>query len=222
MTIVLVYAYLTLKQLETISEWIYRISYIHLLSFFANNYSTPNMPNEIYISDNYHTLPFMYYMMSSSNGSIFRVTGPLCWEFIGPGEFPTQRPVTRSFDVFFHLRLNKRLSKQPWGWWFETPSWSLWRHRNVNAICWIFSVARHGKKIDTEYVIMTVPVRQPYLMSIAKYVKPRQISTSKRNKAKKSLTYILAMLSLHSHAVSWNSDHPRQIVSSDERISMMH
>ena len=27
-----------------------------------------------------------------------------------PGEFPTQRPVTRSFDVFFDLRLNKRLS----------------------------------------------------------------------------------------------------------------
>ena len=27
------------------------------------------------------------------------------------GEFPTQRPVTRSFDVFFDLRLNKRLSK---------------------------------------------------------------------------------------------------------------
>ena len=33
-----------------------------------------------------------------------------------PGEFPTQRPVTRSFDVFFDLRLNKRLSKQWWGW----------------------------------------------------------------------------------------------------------
>ena len=29
------------------------------------------------------------------------------------------------------LRLNKRLSKQPWGWWFETPSWSLWRQCNV-------------------------------------------------------------------------------------------
>ena len=40
----------------------------------------------------------------------FRVTGPLCGEFTGPGEFPTQRPVTRSFDVFFDLRLNKRLS----------------------------------------------------------------------------------------------------------------
>ena len=71
-----------------------------------------------------------YVMMTSSNGNIFRVTGPLCGEFTGPGEFPTQRPVTRSFDVYFDLRLNKRLSKQPWGWWFETPSWSLWRQRN--------------------------------------------------------------------------------------------
>ena len=69
-------------------------------------------------------------MMTSSNGNIFRVTGPLCGEFTGPGEFPTQRPVTRSFDVFFDLRLNKRLSKQPWGWWFETPSCSLWRQCN--------------------------------------------------------------------------------------------
>ena len=41
------------------------------------------------------------------------------------GEFPPQRPVTRSFDVSFDLRLNKRLSKQSWGWRFETPSWSL-------------------------------------------------------------------------------------------------
>ena len=46
------------------------------------------------------------------------------------GEFPAQRPVTRSFDVFFDLRPNKRLSKQSWGWWSETPSSSLWRHRN--------------------------------------------------------------------------------------------
>ena len=46
------------------------------------------------------------------------------------GEFPTQRPVTRSFDASFDLRLNKRLSKQSWGCWFETPSRSLWRHGN--------------------------------------------------------------------------------------------
>ena len=41
--------------------------------------------------------------MTLSNGNIFR----------GPGEFPAQRPVTRSFDVFFDLCPNKRLSKQP-------------------------------------------------------------------------------------------------------------
>ena len=49
------------------------------------------------------------------------------------GEFPTQRPVTRSFDVFFDLRLNERLSKQSWGWLFEAPSRPLWRRSNVNG-----------------------------------------------------------------------------------------
>ena len=81
------------------------------------------------------------YMMTSSNWNIFRVTGPLCGEITGPGEVPAQRPVTRSFDVFFDLRLNKRLRIQPWGWWFETPSWSLWRHRN-EAIKYVAGLMR--------------------------------------------------------------------------------
>ena len=51
-----------------------------------------------------------------------------------PGEFPTQRLVTRSFDVYFDLHPNKRLSKQSWGWWFETLSCPLWHHRNVIII----------------------------------------------------------------------------------------
>ena len=76
-------------------------------------------------------LPSVQLMMTSSNGNIFRVTGPLCVKFTGPGEFPTQRPVTRSFGVFFDLRLNKPLSKQSWGWWFETQSLSSWRHCNA-------------------------------------------------------------------------------------------
>ena len=65
------------------------------------------------------------------------------------GEFPAQRPVTRSFDVFFDLRLNKRLSKQSWGWWSETPWSSLWRHRNDIVftcnpviICQIISISK--------------------------------------------------------------------------------
>ena len=48
-----------------------------------------------------------------------------------PGDFPAQRPVARSFDVFFDLRLNKPLSKQSRGWWFETLSTPLWRLCNV-------------------------------------------------------------------------------------------
>ena len=38
------------------------------------------------------------------------------------GDFPAQRPVTRSFDIFLDLRLIKRLSKHSRGWWFETPT----------------------------------------------------------------------------------------------------
>ena len=70
-------------------------------------------------------------MMTSSNGNIFRVTSPLCGEFTGPGEFPTQRPVTRSFDVFFDLRVNKRLNK-------NREAGDLRRHRghyDVNVMC---------------------------------------------------------------------------------------
>ena len=59
---------------------------------------------------------------------------PRYWPFVGnspiTGEFPAQRPVTRSFDVFFDLRQNKWLSKHLWGWWFETPSRPLRRHCN--------------------------------------------------------------------------------------------
>ena len=51
------------------------------------------------------------------------------------GEFPAQRPVTRSLDIFFDLRLNKRLSKQSWGWWFETLSSPSWRHCNALVPC---------------------------------------------------------------------------------------
>ena len=55
-----------------------------------------------------------------------------------PGEFPAQRPVTRSFDVFFDLHPNKRLSKQWWGCWFDTPSRPLLRHSNVVEYLSIF------------------------------------------------------------------------------------
>ena len=60
--------------------------------------------------------------MTSSNGNNFRVTGRCAGNSPVAGEFPAKMPVTRGFDVFFDLRLNKRFNKQSWGWWFETPS----------------------------------------------------------------------------------------------------
>ena len=76
-----------------------------------------------------------YDMMTSSNGNIFRVSGHLCGEFTGPRWIPRTKASDAELWCFFDLRLNKRLSKQWWGWWFETLSHPLWRHRNdINVI----------------------------------------------------------------------------------------
>ena len=89
-----------------------------------------------------------------------------------PGEFPTQKPVTRSFDVYFDLRPDQRLSKQSLGWWFETLSHSLWRHqKNLSAACdtWktICNVEVVGASNDDRYgtELYCVPhaYRQPKL-----------------------------------------------------------
>ena len=70
------------------------------------------------------------------------------------GELPSQRPVTRSFDVFFDLRLNKRLSKQSWGGWFETPSHSLWRHSNdIRQVISLALGKSHDYDNATEYIL---------------------------------------------------------------------
>ena len=71
-------------------------------------------------------------MMASSNGNIFRVTGHLCGEFTGDRWIPLTKASDAELWCFLDLRLNKRLSKQWWGWWFETPLRSSWCHCNVN------------------------------------------------------------------------------------------
>ena len=62
-------------------------------------------------------------------------TFPRYWHFVrgilqSPVNFSSQRPVTRRFNVFFDVHLNKRLSKQPRYLWFGMPLRSLWRHCN--------------------------------------------------------------------------------------------
>ena len=63
-------------------------------------------------------------MMTSSNGNILRVTGPLCGKFTGPRWIPR----TKASDA------DKRLSKQWWGWWCESQSLSSWRHCNGKSV----------------------------------------------------------------------------------------
>ena len=77
----------------------------------------------------HHTMSPMD-IMTSSNRNILALLAICVGNSLVTGEFPSQRPVTRSFNVFFHLRLNKPLSKQSWCWWFGTPSRSLWCHCN--------------------------------------------------------------------------------------------
>ena len=70
-------------------------------------------------------------MMTSWNGNIFRVTGHLCGEFTGLRWIPRTKASDAELWCFFDVRLIKRLSKHSRGWWFETLSHPLWRHRNV-------------------------------------------------------------------------------------------
>ena len=62
---------------------------------------------------------------------------PCNWPFVRGIHRSRWIPHTKASDAelwcFFDLRLNKRMSKHPRGWWFETPSWSLWRHCNVHC-----------------------------------------------------------------------------------------
>ena len=84
--------------------------------------------NNVIMFASFVYFPLHKTMATSSNGKLFHVTGPYAGNSPVTGEFPARRPATRRFDVFFDLRLNKRLIKQWWGWWFETASHPLWRH----------------------------------------------------------------------------------------------
>ena len=73
-----------------------------------------------------------------------------------PGEFPAQKPVTRSFDVFFDLHPNKRLSKQSWGWWFEMLSRPLWRHCND---LYLYKLVKSSGAKNEDYLISDVSAK---------------------------------------------------------------
>ena len=101
--------------------WCYSFEKLYFLSFILHDYHS--LVHWILSENLCFSSKTSEIMMTSSNDNIFRVTGPLWGE--STGGFLLQRPVTRSFDVFFDLRQNKRLSKLSW---FESPSRSIWRH----------------------------------------------------------------------------------------------
>ena len=86
-----------------------------------------------------YTGGFMLLLMMTSSNETFSALLAICaGNSPVPGESPAQRPVARSFDVYFDLRLNKRLIKQSWGWWFETLPRPLWRHSNVSILLFTY------------------------------------------------------------------------------------
>ena len=83
-------------------------------------------------------------MMASSNGNIYVLLDLCSWNSPVTCEFPVQRPATWSFDVFFDLRLNKRLSKQSQGWWLEM---------SLRSLCH----CNDCRNIDTQAIGLTDP-----------------------------------------------------------------
>ena len=76
------------------------------------------------------------------------------------GEFPAKMPVTRSFDIFFDLRMNERLSKHSWGSWLETTLRPLWCQSNGYLECnWLCLITPHTKtkKQECDYPIQSLP-----------------------------------------------------------------
>ena len=113
------------------------------------------------IPDSHRVHHSTFHMVTSSNGNIFRVTA--LWAGNSPvtGEFPSQNPVTQSFDISFDLGMNKRLSKQSRRWWIETPSRSLWLHcyKNMSLSRSVVLLPALGCSRWNSSLVLTSPVQ---------------------------------------------------------------
>ena len=128
---------LTLSLLNCVKKGNYLFTF-HIISCWWYDPGYSNMSSEktrmcpsyiitIVTVDNWGSLfPWWHHQMKAFS-ALLAVCAGNSWV---TGEFPSQRPATQSFDVFFDLSLNKRLSKQPRRWWFEMPSCPLWHHHN--------------------------------------------------------------------------------------------
>ena len=129
-------------------------------SFIVNHQKTVNKQSScrwFYRQWRSHDV-IVIYLWSWWRGNIFRVAGPLTIT----GEFPSQTPVTRSFDVSFDLRMNKQLSNQ-------SKQRSLWRHCNDIHPCWHRNIRMDANSQTTsnlrwEYYCVKYPIVCPVML----------------------------------------------------------
>ena len=154
--------------------------------------------------------------MTSSNGNFFLVTGPVCEEFTGHRWIPLTKVGDAELDVFFHLCLNKRLSKQWWSWWFEMPSHSLWCHcNNVTPVPTMIPLQWHHMSIkqsqirdtltDCSTVCLGWQQRKHWNSSLSSYCEENPMVTS-RFPTQQASSVETASMSLH-HCVAMASTH---------------
>ena len=97
--------------------------------------------------------------------NFFRVTGHLCGEFTGQRRILDTKVSDAELWNFLDLSPNKRLSKQSWGRWFETPSRLLWRQ------CYAFSHWSHWGRDKMAGIFQTTFPNARFLWNIIKFVK---------------------------------------------------
>ena len=152
-------------------------------------------------------------MMTSSNGDISVLLALCTGNSPVTGEFPLQRPVTRSFDVFFDLFLNKLLSKPSIRRWFETPSRSLLRYCNANQISWRVSLCPAASTLlCTECLSFNFQKTYQYkyiYVCFGRYIYvdecccPRTVNISNGNFSTKNMSKTIASIQIHGTANVW-------------------
>ena len=146
--------------------------------------------------------------MMSWDGNIIHVTGLLCGEFTGDRWIPHTKTSDAELWCFFGLHLNKRLSKQSWGWWFEMPSCSLLRHCN----------GRHHRAHQRRKNLQVSPCHRCVLGLLEKSMQPpnrlmmpiRTFAPTKRHQTKDLIQRMLSSGSHYKMAVDLNENISRE------------
>ena len=92
--------------------------------------------------------PIWMNMVTSSNGNIFRVIGPLSGECTGHRWIPLTRACDAALWCF--LWFAPEHTVEWFGWWFETPSCPLWSHCNEMVQC-SYTLSREYRVVRYRY-----------------------------------------------------------------------